>query len=69
MRVLKKVDCHFLRMSRGKRSFWKCGFSVFAKCLVENARFGSVDCHCLLDDARAREFSFRFVAVTLGFAF
>ena len=25
------VDCQFLRMSRGKRSFWNFGSSVFAK--------------------------------------
>ena len=27
------VDSKFLRKSRGKRSFWKCGFSLFAKIL------------------------------------
>ena len=32
------LDSHFLRKSRGKRSFWKASFSS----LAENARFGNV---------------------------
>ena len=56
------LDSNFRWMSRGKRSFWKLGWSLlvnvswktlvleawsvtFGECLVEKARFGSLDCH------------------------
>ena len=55
-------EVRFCEKSRGKRSFWKLGFSLlvkvswktlvleawivtFSESLVENARFGSLDCH------------------------
>ena len=33
-----RLHSQFLRRSRGKRSFWKCGFSLLAKSLVEKVR-------------------------------
>ena len=53
---------HFLRMSRGKRSFWKSTFSLFAnvswKTLVLEA-FILTFCECLVENARFGSLHFK----------
>ena len=55
-KTLVSVDSHFLRKSRGKRSFLEVWILTFCKSLVENAPFGSVDSHFLRMSRGKRSF-------------